>query len=35
MPAIVPPLFLHETGSGGFSPQADAINNGKGALFGD
>ncbi|MEQ8451341.1 MAG: methyltransferase [Nitratireductor sp.] len=35
MPAIAPPLFLHETGSGGFSAQADAINNGKGALFGD
>jgi tRNA1(Val) A37 N6-methylase TrmN6 len=30
-----PPLILHDGPSDGFSARADAINNGKAALFGD
>jgi tRNA1(Val) A37 N6-methylase TrmN6 len=33
--SLMPPLFLHETGSDRFSPRADAINNGRASLFGD
>ena len=30
-----PPLILHDSPGDGFSARADAINNGKAALFGD
>jgi tRNA1(Val) A37 N6-methylase TrmN6 len=33
--SLMPPLFLHEAGSDRFSERADAINNGRAALFGD
>lgn len=32
---IHPPLILHAEGSDRFTPEADAINNGRGSLFGD
>lgn len=32
---ILPPLYLHEAEGNGFSAAADAINNGRGSLFGD
>ena len=32
---LKPPLILHDGPGDGFSPQADAINNGKVSLFGD
>lgn len=32
---LKPPLILHDGPGDGFSPQANAINNGKAALFGD
>lgn len=33
--ALMPPLVLHDGPGEGFSARADAINNGKGSLFGD
>ena len=33
--SLEPPLFLHDAGSGRFSPRADAIANGLASLFGD
>lgn len=33
--SLMPPLVLHEPGSHRFSPEADAINNGRASLFGD
>ncbi len=33
--ALMPPLFLHETGSDRFTARADDINNGRASLFGD
>ena len=32
---LKPPFILHDGPGDGFSPRADAINNGKAALFGD
>jgi tRNA1(Val) A37 N6-methylase TrmN6 len=33
--SLAPPLILHDRPDNGFSARADAINNGKGSLFGD
>lgn len=32
---LCPPLVIHEAAGDGFSPRADAVNNGRASLFGD